>query len=190
MLDERLRVGWDLQEPRHAAARRAGIGIDAGKPGDEVGPQQGEPVGTIAGNRRISVGRFNGLIDRGFDRAFDPAEIIMVRQFARGMILDVKLLQGEASSGSASVALPASISESNSSTRRSSILSARDVPSKASRRPLDHFGICALRNGRQSSLLDANELFGHLQSLVIVGADGEHGNDSRRVGDQEIAQHL
>jgi hypothetical protein len=45
-------------------------------------------------------------------------------------------------------------------------------------------------NGRQTerSLLDAVELFGHLQSLVIVGADGEHGNDSRRVVDKEIAQ--
>ena len=82
------------------------------------------------------------------------------------------------------------MSASSASTRASSILSARARPLQPPRRSLDHLGIGALRHRRQAErvLAHAFQLLGELQALVVVGADGEDGDDGGRILVTQVAQ--
>ena len=97
MLDQRPGFGGNFRQPGNAATRRAGIGIDAGEPGNETAAQQRQPCRAIPRDRRVGIGRLQRPLDRRLDRAFDPAERFIMRQLesAASVVLAVEPLQRE-----------------------------------------------------------------------------------------------
>ena len=97
VLDQRPCLGGDFGQPRNAATRRAGFGIDTGEPRDQATAQQRQPRLRVLGHLGIGVGRLERPLDSGLDRALDAAELLVVieSQVAVGAVLDVEPLQRE-----------------------------------------------------------------------------------------------
>ena len=97
MLDQRPCLGGDLREPSNAPARGAGVGIDAGQPGDQTAAEQRQPCEAVLRDRRVRVRSLEGALDRRLDRAFDPSELVVVRELemTAGVVLVVEPLQRE-----------------------------------------------------------------------------------------------
>ena len=80
-VDQGAAFGGNFREAGDAAARRACVGIDAGEPGDEAAPQESETRLSVARNFRVGIGRFQGALDGGLDRALDAAKLLILRKF-------------------------------------------------------------------------------------------------------------
>ena len=192
MLDQRPRLGRDLREPGHAAARRAGVRINAGQPGDQTAAQQRQPRQAIFRDHRIRVGGLEGALDRGLDRTLHASELVVVRELEMpaGVVFAIEALERKSEQrqrigGAASL----DVGEQGLDQDVLDLEHARRVV-QPSRRPLDQLGIGALRHRRQAVGLLANafQCLGELQAFVVVRPDREDRDDGWAVVDQEITQ--
>ena len=96
-LDKRARLGRDLRKTRYAPPRRGSIWINSRKPGDETTAQKRESRLAISWNRRVAVGGRESALDRGLNRAFDAAKLLILRQLEITIapVLKIKTFQSE-----------------------------------------------------------------------------------------------
>ena len=171
---------------------RAGVGIDAGQPRNQAAAQQGQPREAVPRDRRVRVRSLEGALDRRLDRALDPSEVVVLRELelAAGVVFDIKPLQREGEQRQR--ILGAARLDVGEQRIDQAVLDLERAcrPLQPPRRPLDHFGIGALRHGRQTERLLAHtfQFFGELQAFVVVRADRENGDDGGRVFDEQVTQ--
>ena len=101
MVDERPRLFRDLGKAGDAAARRAGLRVDAGEPGDQRATEQRFARGAVPRHGGVGVGGAERTFDRGVDRALDAAELAILGelQVAVAAVLEIEPLQREGEEG-------------------------------------------------------------------------------------------
>ena len=150
-VDQRAAFGGDFRVAGDAAARAAGVGIDAGKPGDKAASQQSKTRLPVARDLRVASAALQGALDGGLDRALDAAKLLILRklEIAVAALLAIKPLQGEGEQrqrvlGAAFLDVGEQrIDQGLFDLERP--LGAFEPP----RRTLDDLGIGAFRHGRQ-----------------------------------------
>jgi len=78
VLYQRPGLGGDLRKTGHAAARRARIGIDAGKPWDQSATEQCQSRLLVLRHFGVSVRSLERALNRGLDRALHAAELFVL----------------------------------------------------------------------------------------------------------------
>ena len=97
LCNERPRSFGDFRQAGDAAARRAGIRIDASEPRNKSAAEQRESGSGVFWNCRIGVGVLQSALNRGFNRSLDAAKRLILRggEFAVTAVLQIKTFEGE-----------------------------------------------------------------------------------------------
>ena len=80
VLNQRPGFGGDFRKTGNAATRGAGVGIDAGEPGNEAAAKERQPRDAIPWDRGVGVGRLQRALDCRLDRAFHPTKGVVMRE--------------------------------------------------------------------------------------------------------------
>ena len=166
LLDQKVDQGgtlfWDLRVAGDAAARRARVWVNAGKPGDEATPEKGKARLPVPWDLRIIIGCLEGPLDSGLNGAFDPAKLLILGELEIAVPagLAIEPLQGEGEQRQR-ILSPALLDVGKERIDQSLFDLERPIGSfKPVRRTFDHFGIRPLRHGRQAQRVLAEALQG------------------------------
>ena len=183
--DQWLGVLGDFGKSRHAPPRRTGVGINHRQPGNQTGAEQSQAREESLWDFGVLISGSECTFDRGFDRALDAAEVVVVGELELtvGMIFVVEPFECECEQrkcigGAAGLdVIEQRIHQTRIDLERT--LRAIQAPSWTD----DQLRIAAFRHRRQPDhvLTDAVQFLGQLQTFVVVRADGEHGDDAERV---------
>ena len=194
VLNQRPGFGGNFRKTGNATTRSAGVGIDAGVPGNEAAAKERQPRDAIPWDRGVSVGRLQRALDCRLDRASDATEaaIFRDRHVAVAAMLDVKPLQGEGKQRQR--ILGAAHLDVGKERIDQSVLDF-ERPFRCLQPPcrtFDHLRVGPFRHRAkiEGHFAYAFEQFCFLQMRVGIGADGKHDDDRRRIGEQQVSQQL